>query len=239
MENCKVEIPPYTINSKNLCIFALRSTCFPSEFSGPAVFSVVKGSHTDLHRFDPRRPYSIKTRIKTSRSALLMCAIRTRRPYSIKTRIKTVQQLMSRSSDTLADHIPLKQGLRLCCRLEHKQAICSRRPYSIKTRIKTSNRWYLQVQDWYTRRPYSIKTRIKTALLLSAWCLCLTRRPYSIKTRIKTPDTTMMARMLHPRRPYSIKTRIKTKVTFVPTDVFASMARRPYSIKTRIKTLQG
>ena len=28
-------------------------------------FLVVKGSHTDLHGFDPRRPYSIKTRIKT------------------------------------------------------------------------------------------------------------------------------------------------------------------------------
>ena len=64
-QNCKVEMARCTINSKNLCIFALRGTCFPSKFSGSAVFSVVKGSHTDLYRFDPRRPYSIKTRIKT------------------------------------------------------------------------------------------------------------------------------------------------------------------------------
>ena len=64
-QNCKVEMTRCTINSKNLCIFALRGTCFPSIFSISAVFLVVKGSYTDLHRFDPRRPYSIKTRIKT------------------------------------------------------------------------------------------------------------------------------------------------------------------------------
>ena len=64
-QNCKVEMTRCTINSKSLCIFALRGTCFPSKFSVSAVFLVIKGSHTDLHRFDPRRPYSIKTRIKT------------------------------------------------------------------------------------------------------------------------------------------------------------------------------
>ena len=113
-ENCKVEIARYTINSKNLCIFALRGTCFPSKFSGSAAFSVVKGSHTDLHRFDPRRPYSIKTRIKTRIS-------RHRRPIDA----------------SLADHIPLKQGLRPRLILLLGILSPTRRPYSIKTRIKT------------------------------------------------------------------------------------------------------
>ena len=31
-QNCKVEMARCTINSKNLCIFALRGTCFPSKF---------------------------------------------------------------------------------------------------------------------------------------------------------------------------------------------------------------
>ena len=126
-----------TINSKNLCIFALRGTCFPSKFSVSAVFLVVKGSHTDLHRFDPRRPYSIKTRIKTisqlgqkARSTPLADHIplkqglrqgyseeevgsyRSRRPYSIKTRIKTLSHFTAEGKSSLADHIPLKQGLR-------------------------------------------------------------------------------------------------------------------------------
>ena len=89
-QNCKVEIARCTINSKNLCIFALTGTCFPSKFQGSAVFLVVKGSHTDLHRFDPRRPYSIKTRIKNAkRTGYIFVRHRPRRPYSIKTRIKT------------------------------------------------------------------------------------------------------------------------------------------------------
>ena len=126
-----------TINSKNLCIFALRGTCFPSIFSVSAVFFVVNGSHTDLNRFDPRRPYSIKTRIKTIGSYQSML-LASRRPYSIKTRIKTLS--INRSVIlivALADHIPLKQGLRLglhCCIDFH---LFTRRPYSIKTRIKT------------------------------------------------------------------------------------------------------
>ena len=90
-QNCKVEMTRCTINSKNLCIFALRGTCFPSKFSVSAVFLVVKGSHTDLHRFDPRRPYSIKTRIKTT----------------------SLRSSSSLATSELADHIPLKQGLRL------------------------------------------------------------------------------------------------------------------------------
>ena len=93
-QNCKVEMARCTINSKNLCIFALRGTCFPSKFSGSAVFPVVKGSRTDLHRFGPRRPYSIKTRIKTlNRKQRLLNFAEARRPYSIKTRIKTEYSL--------------------------------------------------------------------------------------------------------------------------------------------------
>ena len=88
-QNCKVEMTRCTINLKNLCIFALRGTYFPSKFQGSAVSLVVKGSHTDLHRFDPRRPYSIKTRIKT-----------------ISPKIELTLLIF------LADHIPLKQGLR-------------------------------------------------------------------------------------------------------------------------------
>ena len=42
-QNCKVEMARCTINSKNLCIFALRGTCFPSKFSGSAVFFGRKG----------------------------------------------------------------------------------------------------------------------------------------------------------------------------------------------------
>ena len=86
-QNCKVEMTRCTINLKNLCIFALRGTYFPSKFQGSAVSLVVKGSHTDLHRFDPRRPYSIKTRIKT-----------------ISPKIELTLLIF------LADHIPLKQG---------------------------------------------------------------------------------------------------------------------------------
>ena len=113
-QNCKVEMTRCTINSKNLCIFALRGICFPSKFSVSAVFLVVKGSYTDLHRFDPRRPYSIKTRIKTSE-------------YSHE----------GQNVTTLADHIPLKQGLRQSLSKHTGQSVRSRRPYSIKTRIKT------------------------------------------------------------------------------------------------------
>ena len=61
---------------------------FSLKILGFCGFLVVKGSHTDLHRFDPRRPYSIKTRIKTAPG------------------IGSPQR-----GNRLADHIPLKQGL--------------------------------------------------------------------------------------------------------------------------------
>ena len=119
-QNCKVEMTRCTINSKNLCIFALRGTCFPSKFSVSAVFLVIKGSHTDLHRFDPRRPYSIKTRIKTCCVDYLSAVINVaHRPYSIKTRIKTSPSRSSVARSELADHIPLKQGLRHDAVVEH------------------------------------------------------------------------------------------------------------------------
>ena len=61
-----------------------------------------------------RRPYSIKTRIKTFQGFLALIHCLARRPYSIKTRIKTLQSEMNITmSCALADHIPLKQGLRL------------------------------------------------------------------------------------------------------------------------------
>ena len=37
---------------------------------------------------------------------------RSRRPYSIKTRIKTLSHFTAEGKSSLADHIPLKQGLR-------------------------------------------------------------------------------------------------------------------------------
>ena len=139
-QNCKVEMTRCTINSKNLCIFALRGTCFPSKFSVSAVFLVIKGSHTDLHRFDPHRPYSIKTRIKTAISAILASTSAfSHRPYSIKTRIKTSPSLSSVARSAM-----------------------SRRPYSIKTRIKTRPYGRPAGILQSPRRPYSIKTRIKT-----------------------------------------------------------------------------
>ena len=104
-----------TINSKNLCIFALRGTCFPSKFSVSAVFLVVKGSHTDLHRFDSRRPYSIKTRIKTSTlllySIAIVCELTDHIP--LKQGLRPIQLRINERIRGLADHIPLKQGLRL------------------------------------------------------------------------------------------------------------------------------
>ena len=141
-QNCKVEMTRCTINSKNLCIFALRGTCFPSIFSVSAVFLVVKGSYTDLHRFDPRRPYSIKTRIKTRWHNLICCFVLSRRPYSIKTRIKTsgAKIFLIPYLNRLADHIPLKQGLRHLHSLHQSFDVSARRPYSIKTRIKDLRR---------------------------------------------------------------------------------------------------
>ena len=113
----------------------------------------------------------------------------------------------------LADHIPLKQGLR---------------PDPLR---------FCNLSNAITRRPYSIKTRIKTAILLPIIIGSLSaRRPYSIKTRIKTSSPNTRLSRTTPRRPYSIKTRIKTWQVNCHYHALRLPARRPYSIKTRIKT---
>ena len=213
---------------------------FPRNFRVLRFFLVVKGSHTDLHRFDPRRPYSIKTRIKT-----------------LPPRGEPI------GSDGLADHIPLKQGLRLFYSLYCGSSRDARRPYSIKTRIKTHWRTPADPHREDPRRPYSIKTRIKTLSSVARRAVLMAaRRPYSIKTRIKTEKAfecfariqthladhiplkqglrLSLSRLLGvtPRRPYSIKTRIKTMYVD-RTRVKDRGSRRPYSIKTRIKTLHS
>ena len=112
-QNCKVEMTRCTINLKNLCIFALRGTYFPSKFQGSAVSLVVKGSHTDLHRFDPRRPYSIKTRIKTiSPKIELTLLIFLADHIPLKQGLRRLHFGDLGDHRGLADHIPLKQGLR-------------------------------------------------------------------------------------------------------------------------------
>ena len=61
-----------------------------------------------------QRPYSIRTRIKTSASILLRRSLMRQRPYSIRTRIKTRCGRGRRDSlHEVRDHIPLEQGLRL------------------------------------------------------------------------------------------------------------------------------
>ena len=86
-----------------------------------------------------------------------------RRPYSIRTRIKTrIVKSGERFMIYLGDHIPLKQGLRQPSPVSLVAFRCvTRRPYSIKTRIKTSCPYRFPTAH-YPRRPYSITTRIKT-----------------------------------------------------------------------------
>ena len=163
-----------------------------------------------------RRPYSIKTRIKTTiRDDRSTRKNTTRRPYSIKTRIKTFYSLMflRLNSLKLADHIPLKQGLRrtkwfcwgdfpnlLADHIPLKQGL--RLLYRETASLPSSNgladhiplkqglrrfRAKSMNADSQARRPYSIKTRIKTGVRFQvSQTPCHTRRPYSIKTRIKT-----------------------------------------------------
>ena len=158
-----------------------------------------------------------------------------RRPYSIKTRIKTIQLRFYGLWCRFADHIPSKQGLRRIGCLAQYPIRKFRRPYSIKTRIKTETplfRWRLILQF---RRPYSIKTRIKTLKPLLSTKLITVRRPYSIKTRIKT-DGRKGCRYHHPPFADHIPSKQGLRPAFHSHPAMCRMFRRPYSIKTRIKT---
>ena len=59
-----------------------------------------------------QRPYSIRTRIKTTLSVYRRLLVRSQRPYSIRTRIKTYLSALASDSTGVRDHIPLEQGLR-------------------------------------------------------------------------------------------------------------------------------
>ena len=85
-----------------------------------------------------QRPYSIRTRIKTSCCSGSNRNCSGQRPYSIRTRIKTY----------------FTSTLQLLLK--------SQRPYSIRTRIKTSRYCYHSSNYRLRQRPYSIRTRIKT-----------------------------------------------------------------------------
>ena len=63
--------------------------------------------------------------------------LKSQRPYSIRTRIKTWKRAVISYHLNVRDHIPLEQGLRRLTIQRVKTVGSSQRPYSIRTRIKT------------------------------------------------------------------------------------------------------
>mgnify|MGYP006873047429 CR=1 FL=1 len=85
----------------------------------------------------------------------------------------------------VAEHIPLKQGLRLAWAIALKIFDGVAEHIPLKQGLR---RLYPALQPiWRSRRAYSIKTRIETGLtLLVKTPVVRRRRAYSIKTRIET-----------------------------------------------------
>ena len=119
-------------------------------------------------RRNARRPSSIKTRIKTNNVGSSHILSPARRPSSIKTRIKTHNTFdYSISLFLLADHLPLKQGLRRhpLKELTHQiKALADHLPLKQGLRLLLWKR--ISYIASLSRRPSSIKTRIKTLTYL-------------------------------------------------------------------------
>ena len=104
---------------KNLCNFhPQKMTTFLWRFvKKKEVYMLKTPINREIRSFAPPRASSIKTRIKTR---CLACGTRSTafgppRASSIKTRIKTLfKSFIASLRDSLREHLPLKQGLRLC-----------------------------------------------------------------------------------------------------------------------------
>ena len=134
-----------------------------------------------------QRPYSIRTRIKTTAPNGGSCPKAGQRPYSIRTRIKTDCMHINPFYYSVRDHIPLEQGLRLRKSIPEMN-IKRQRPYSIRTRIKTipalHTAWKMWVRDHIPLEQGLRPARVKIRRLGVR-----RQRPYSIRTRIKTLST--------------------------------------------------
>ena len=141
------------------------------------------------------------------------------RPYSIRTRIKTSAGCLPWwHGHGVRDHIPLEQGLRLIPSLLRHASTSCQRPYSIRTRIKTERRNFLaeqgRVRDHIPLeqglRPPTLRRRLthvpvrdhiplEQGLRLRFRQACAwvhaRQRPYSIRTRIKTSPMTPVMMM--------------------------------------------
>ena len=180
-----------------------------------------------------------------------------RRAYSIKTRIKTLLKISLKFLILLAEHIPLKQGLRR--RISAiKLLISSRRAYSIKTRIKTLRAAHLMKKETLAEH-IPLKQGLRPSRNVLSVTASLLAEHIPLKQGLRHIWYCWMNRSNHSRRAYSIKTRIKT-LCFIFEYGFGfvlaehiplkqglrprthtrrgklSSTRRAYSIKTRIKT---
>ena len=111
--------------------------------------------------FKRRRAYSSKTRIKTlsSQSSWKINSVGEHIP--VKQGLRLLFVFPPTSTTYVGEHIPVKQGLRLRLQLLTRLFCLCRRAYSSKTRIKT-HFYFQSVISLLSRRAYSSKTRIKT-----------------------------------------------------------------------------
>ena len=84
-----------------------------------------------------QRPYSIRTRIKTSRDFILTSILPVRDHIPLEQGLRHALRDLNREQNAVRDHIPLEQGLRLKAAVMSLPPQCRQRPYSIRTRIKT------------------------------------------------------------------------------------------------------
>ena len=121
------------------------------------------GTLLDLRPYQTRRPYSIKTRIKTA----LRTSKRHLQPLAdhipLKQGLRPYDTFHRRNFKILADHIPLKQGLRLVANELLAGVIRILADHiPLKQGLRQSESRLDRVYFKISRRPYSIKTRIKT-----------------------------------------------------------------------------
>ena len=111
-----------------------------------------------------QRPYSIRTRIKTSPECSDQTAKDCQRPYSIRTRIKTsVEILLNLDLVFVRDHIPLEQGLRPIISIFNSSQNNVRDHIPLEQGLRQHGSLTIRGKQ-RGQRPYSIRTRIKTLL---------------------------------------------------------------------------
>ena len=110
-----------------------------------------------------------------------------RRASSIRTRIKTKPpRTYYQILGTLAEHLPLEQGLRLSEIYPQASFICLAEHLPLEQGLRHC-RGQLKFPVYPARRASSIRTRIKTPLSVDQLSLRhFSRRASSIRTRIKT-----------------------------------------------------